>query len=648
MKRFIFIFAFLFTLKNAAAQTARIDLLKEKMYAVQTGDEKLTYLLQLFEQSESMHKDSLYKIAVEARRLAAQRNKNDDVSTAAAIGMIDAWLRLGKTDSALALIKEELPKNPVTGPRNPYFHLKLRLQKTDCFGDASQYEDALSELYSLIADAETYKDSMIVMKGMNAIGVINYNLDHVPEAFNWYFKGLSFKGTARRFEPLAAALYINLAETYRWVEKLDSAKFYIDKAIPLCEYHQHLFYLANALRVKASIYKQEKNFRMAEELMLQCIAIRERTEGKLILSNEQLALANIYMHAGEVDKSIGLLTESLALDEKSGRKEEATALKISYYQTLARCYKLKGDEKNYSATLEKLIGAKDGYYEANSARAIAELQTRYEVQKKENTIMQQQFDIINKNYLFYGSILLSLLATIIAILLFRNYRRRQQLKMDQAVKKEKLLSGIAVKEAGERERKRIAADLHDNLGAHAAAIVSILDQVETQEENFSATLGSLQEVRNNSQAMVSQLDDTIWALKKDALSLTAISDRIKTFIRRILPGYNHVLTDVIEDIDNDKLLPPSQAFHLFRIVQEAINNALKHSNGKNITVRIVGKEQWMISIEDDGKGIDPSVTASSSNGILNMKTRAKEFGWNIEWQWTGQGTTVSIKQGITN
>ncbi len=627
------------------AQTTAIAALSSKVQQAKNDEEKLTAILALCEEHASMHKDSLYHYAMLAQQLSVN-SKSQLNKSMASIAMINAWLRKNKTDSAIALIEPELKINTLADPATRSIYFKLAALKVDCYGDASNYKDALSELYAIISDAEKYKDSLVLAKNMNTIGVINYNLDHVPEAFDWYFKALHFTTASPRFYAVAAPLYINLSETYRWVEKKDSAEYYINKAIPLCEQIENLFFLANALRVKANIFKQAKDYAQAEQTIQQCIAIRAKTEGNLSFSNEQMSLASIYMRAGKVDNAIKILTDAIALDDaekKAGNTADIDPLKISYYNTLSICYQLKGDTKQYAATLEKMIAAKDAFYAANSARAIAELQTKYEVQKKENTIIQQKLDITQKNYLFYGSLLLLLFAVIIAWILFKTYRRRQKSKMQQAVKEEKLLTRIAVKEAEENERKRIAADLHDNLGAYAASIVSNLDQVALQQQLQPTVIAPLQELRNNSQSMVAQLGDTIWALKKDALSLTAISDRLKVFIQRIQPSYPDIVIDVMENIEDDKLLPPSQAFHLFRIVQEAISNALKHSRCKNILVQIKGADHWEIKVKDDGIGFNSAIITSSSNGLLNMKNRAKEFGWQVLWEFNEPGTMVIIK-----
>lgn len=642
--RFFYLLLSMLCCATGIAQTNTIAALTNKVQQAKNNEDKLEAILALCEEHASMHKDSLYRYATIVRTLA-NGSDNKKNKSLASIAMANAWLRRNKTDSALSLIEAELKINAVSDPETRDIYFKLAVLKVDCYGDASNYKDALAELYNIISDAEKYNDSLVMAKNMNTIGVIHYNLDNVPEAFNWYFKALHYTGTAPKFSANMAMLCINLSETYRWVEKKDSAEYFINKAIPICEKIENLFYLANALRVKANIFKQAKDYEQAEQIIQQCILIREKTEGKLSFSNEQMSLASIYMRAGKVDNAIKILTDAIALYDaaKTDSIVDIDPLKLSYYNTLATCYQLKGDTKKYAATLEKIIATKDAFYNINSARAVAELQTKYEVQKKENTIIQQKLDITTKNYLFYGALLFLLFAIIASWLLFKAYRRRQKLRMDQAVKEEKLLSGIAVKEAEENERKRIAADLHDNLGAYAAAIASNVDQISMDQSV------PLQELKINSQAIVSQLNDTIWVLKKDNLSLTAISDRIKIFIQRIKPSYPQINIDVVERINTDILMAPTNAFHLFQITQEAIINAVKHSHAKNVIVYVDSEKEWTITIADDGQGISAQkMKTSTGNGLSNMKNRSKESGWKIGWMHNEPTGTNVVITSTTN
>jgi signal transduction histidine kinase len=133
-------------------------------------------------------------------------------------------------------------------------------------------------------------------------------------------------------------------------------------------------------------------------------------------------------------------------------------------------------------------------------------------------------------------------------------------------------------------------------------------------------------------------------LKKDNLSLTAISDRVKSFIQRIGASYPKVNIDVTEHISSDILLPPAHAFHLYQVTKEAILNSLKHSSAKNIRVYFESEKQWKITIAGDGTGMSAlNKKMGGGNGVVNMKNRSKEAGWNIHWlNGEESGTVVEI------
>jgi signal transduction histidine kinase len=79
-------------------------------------------------------------------------------------------------------------------------------------------------------------------------------------------------------------------------------------------------------------------------------------------------------------------------------------------------------------------------------------------------------------------------------------------------------------------------------------------------------------------------------------------------------------------------LSPSNALHLFRIMQEAVNNAARHSNGSHINISIESNSICLISITDDGGGIKAEAKKNLGNGLKNMKLRASETGWDIAWE----------------
>jgi len=635
-------------------QTPTIDSLKAKAEYAKTSRQKLGSMLALCEQHESIHKDSLWKYVLATRQLA--RDEKDKQAMALAnTAMIDALLRWDNPDSAYKLIEEELQHNIPDDKNTRSIYFRLAAQQAAYYGARSDYESAIGVLLRIITQAEKFNDSLTLARNMNSMGVITYNRNDLPASFNWKFKGLGYCNNDPKYDAVKASLYINLASGYAWVEKPDSAEYYLAKAIPLCRKTDNLFYLANAYIIQANNYKWTNRMAAAEEAMLKAIALRAQTEGDISFSNEQLALANLYVTEKAYDKAITVYMrginyiKELEQDSVQAKKINYDIL-INYYRGLAMAYKGAGNSSLYEQTLEDLVRAKDVFYETNSARAIAQLQTQYEVQKKENTIMQQKLDLSRKNYLMYGSIGLLIFAVIVAALLFYNYKKREKLKLQLLLQKEKDSAVLAVAKAEEKERKRIAADLHDNLGTYAASVVSNLEFIKPDEKDNSSSV-AMQELRHNSLSIVSQLSDTIWVLNKDALSITNISDRLKVFVRRVQPSFPAVQLHVGEDISNDILLPPSHAYHLFQIVQEAVNNALRHSGGRHVDIMVQSHAQWKVTVSDDGKGLPlqsvPAQEKEGGNGLANMQARAAETGWKVEWTpGADKGTVVTIQPDV--
>ena len=637
------------------SQTRTIDSLKKSLHLSKDETNRLNILLSLCEEYQSLNRDTLYAYAIEARDLAAAQKNKKKVSLAA-LALANAYMQWGWVDSALASIEPEIPLNAVTDPSSRDIYFKLTRQKAMCYGNKSDFEKALAILFPVLGEAEKYKDTLHMGGIMNTIGSIAIGREEPEEALKWILKATAFSTAGTKYDPVLAAVYVNAANAYNRIGKIDSAFYYIKKGIPICRKIENLNYLATALRVQTNLMTKKGKLQEAEASLKEMFSIRVLTSGGGFFVDDNLELADFYANTGQLDKAIALCKKQLQtgnIYDTTGNESVTFTndpkMRLAYFQALSRYYRQANMLPEYQETLEQLLAAKDSFYVANSAQAIADAEAKYEVQKKENTILQQKYGLQRKNFFIYGAFGLLALALITVYFIFRDYRRRQRLKMTLALAEEKRITINAVKAAEEKERVRIAADLHDNLGSYAASLSSNLGYIQPLDKE-SAMSNAFRELNNNSNAIISELNDTIWVLKKEALSLTAISDRIKVFISRIQKSYPDMNIEVEEQIETDHQLPSSQAFHLYRVLQEAINNALKHSKGKNIKVRITGENNWNVSVADDGTGIDLSNESAGGggNGLNNMKERCKEAGWEISWQKTDSGGTIVKISPTTN
>ncbi|RYF84131.1 MAG: hypothetical protein EON98_09685 [Chitinophagaceae bacterium] len=524
----------------------------------------------------------------------------------------------------------------------PDLQNKYSFFKAQMMLKANRQKDAIELNFKALARAEKNGDTLAQMVAKNTIGWAYMELDQNRDAINWFYRSINTSKNPVFYEKYNFA-FSNIAATYNTIGKNDSAEYFIKQALYYSRIEQNLQALANSLAIQADIFIDTKRNAEAEASLSEALEIRKQIGDPFYVLSDMTQLAIYYAHNNQPAKGIALCKEGIRLAHRYNLSSKLSIL----YNALADNYKAAGDYQQYGETLQLLIAVKDSVYKSASAEALAGLQTKYDMQKKENTIMQQQFALERKNYWLYGSIIFSLMVLASLFLLFKSYRRKQLLRLTLMQEEEKRNSERAVVTAEEGERKRIAADLHDSLGAYAASIASNIQQLEESLASDNNTI--LHELRNNSQAIVSQLSDTIWVLKKDALLLTSISDRVKLFIQRISPSYPAITIDVWEDIGTDHLLPPAQAFHLFQIIKEAISNALKHSKCTQITVRVEAAAQWQVMISDNGRGIyKETVLAEGGNGIGNMKQRATESGWKIVWQTNQPKGTKVIIEPTTN
>lgn len=632
------------------AQTRIIDSLKRQIRTQATDEARLKAILQLCEESRSLHRDTLEYYANYARQLAGRVGDQRD-RILAELAIANMHFRWGWADSALAIIEPVIRDLRTEDASVRDLKFKLERQKALYLGGKLRYTDALAVLYKLVNDAERYHDTLTIGANLNTIGSVALLRSAPRVALTWLQRALVYNTHDQRYEPILAAIYTNMADVYMQLEKMDSAEYFIRKGVGLFSKEQNLSNLAHALQRQSSIYIQKKEFDKAETALRQMIDVRRQTNDGAMWVDDNLTLVDFYLETNQTDKAIELCNQALI----RGNVADSTIpggqvfsnnvnLRLKYYEALAQAYKQAGRDSLYQESLERIISAKDSFYLANSAEAIAEVQTKYEVQKKENLIIQQKLDLTRKNNLFYLTVAGVFFVAVVALILFEGYRRREKLRVRLMLDKEKDMAQKAVATAEENERKRIAADLHDNLGAYAASIASNLDVINTQGRDDQEII-ALHELHNNSRAIVSQLGDTIWALNKEALTLTAISDRLKILVKRITPSYPQIEIDVTENVSQDIGLPPTQAYHLYRIVQEALVNAVRHSGGNRVQIHIEANDNWQISITDNGRGIwtENSKLTAGGNGMENMRNRAANGGWAVSWKpAVPSGTTVWI------
>jgi signal transduction histidine kinase len=199
--------------------------------------------------------------------------------------------------------------------------------------------------------------------------------------------------------------------------------------------------------------------------------------------------------------------------------------------------------------------------------------------------------------------------------------------------------------AQDEERRRIARDIHDELGQAMTALkinLEVLDGTAPSNELFSTLL-------HRSQALVRDLDRAIdfltWELRP-ALDEVSLS----TALRNLVNSWSERFGIAAEFVTNgEPHLPPDVQEHLYRVTQEALHNVAKHAAANHVSVMVEGRAaEFVLLIEDDGRGFSQDDTPGRSHGgglgLTSMRERAALVGGSLTVESAvGQGTSIYVR-----
>ena len=219
--------------------------------------------------------------------------------------------------------------------------------------------------------------------------------------------------------------------------------------------------------------------------------------------------------------------------------------------------------------------------------------------------------------------------------------RYNKRKYEEQIRALQLQSGI------QNERERISKELHDNIGTHLSYISSNVDWMIDAPVSFTREEERvrLSAVNKTAKEMISDLRETIWAIKKESVPLDELADKLKSFIQTQLILKPEMDITIAEDIGDNMRFSPTEALNIYRICQEAIVNSVKHSGASILTFSIQSgtKEDFSIIIADNGGGFEPMKEHNGHYGLENMRHRAIDLGAEFSLITAkGKGTKVVL------
>ena len=195
----------------------------------------------------------------------------------------------------------------------------------------------------------------------------------------------------------------------------------------------------------------------------------------------------------------------------------------------------------------------------------------------------------------------------------------------------------------QNERERISKDLHDHLGSNLVTMLAQIDNIETKllKNTYSDITSTVQLLSYQAREVMNVLRETVWAVQENEHSLDEFLIRIKTFLQRLYES-TEIIWGIKVEQNDPVCLSPKQTLQLFRILQEASQNIIKHSKASEVVYEFIHQsDRLVISVIDNGCGLgNPS--QKGGNGLAGILQRVKELNGTISFQ-INKGTSLFIE-----
>lgn len=563
---------------------------------------------------------------------------------------------------------------------NLYVNGHLQILKATLLRDAAQYDKALKEVEPMIPKLLAHKEYQVAALSHRAIANIYQHQGEYSRAIQNHLKSIeygnkihdkSFVGHAclnmafvyydiKEYhkaielyqqalavfseihdEPNRIAAYNNLSGAYCEVQQYKKAVKYAEKVLDYFEQTGQNRYKSYPLVNLGRAYSGLKRYALAEQYLKKAIAIKEANKDYKDMVISQSYLTELYLTQNKLKEAEQVALEGYRLAKKKNMLPQL----MNSSEQLAFIYKETKDYKQASHFFEINKILKDSLSVTEKAKEMFRLQTRYETAEKEKQILQQQAKIANRNFWIFG---LTALATIVGLTGFLRYKQ-QVLKNTRQQRENELqlaLEKIEHQNRLQKQRLAISRDLHDNIGAQLAFIVSAIDTtryyITAPNERLTRRLDSIGVFAKET---IQELRDTIWAMNKQDITIHDLQSRIANFMEKAKQAQHNIQITftAAENMPADLTFTALQGLNIFRIIQEATSNALKYAEAHHIQIHISGTENSIqFLIADDGKGFLENET-EAGNGLLNMRKRALEL--NSELQLVSEpnkGTSIAF------
>jgi signal transduction histidine kinase len=521
------------------------------------------------------------------------------------------------------------------------------------------------------------------------LGYINKDLGNYTRALLHLYKAVNITENNPAHEHLTAYAYNFIAATYSHIKNYNRAIWFAQKARFIYEKRQDLNNVAimnNMIGINQleqgdttaallnlnkayTYYKQVNDIRQlavisntlskvelgqqrydkALQFGLQALSFHHAIGNKRLLGSTYAVVAQAYLSLSKTAAALSYADSAFAASQQTGENEVVMRSLLLLKDIHTRI-------KNYEKALqfsEMYRVMNDSMQRVNNARTIEEISTVYETEKKDLQIANQSLEITSqqaklqkRNIQLIAGIALFVLASVIGLLLHNRFKLRQKSLFDAERLAEQKARNKAIIEAEEKERVRIARELHDGVGQQVAAAKINLSGIlpDVTNDVVAERLKAVMQLIDESAA---ELRTVSHNMIPNALLRSGLVSAVREFIGKI--AGSGIIKIHLDIVGLEKRLNSTTETVLYRVLQECVSNTIKHASATELNIQLVQHPNYLsMMIEDNGKGFDPAnLSPDAGIGLKNIQSRVEYLNGSVEFDsMPGRGTTVLVNVPI--
>jgi signal transduction histidine kinase len=507
------------------------------------------------------------------------------------------------------------------------------------------FQFGVSEAEKVITNSFILEDSLLISNGYFFKGINLLELNNLQEAQKMLWKSRNYQPTKKQKKHIKSSIlkehvYNNLAQLKLQLHQSDSAIWYNSKAYNYAKKSISKRGIPNIEQIYGQIYlKNKKTSKAIYYLKKSIISAQRSNYNDIVLSNYgylMLCYPESYVEINKwFDRGKKLIEQ----------KEINTSYQVYFYKTAIKAFR----DNNLN---EQLVFAQERLIQINEKIALSNNNYIQNITKQyltnENRLLKQELNLTKstkEKEIFYA--LVSFMVVLLLGFLYF-FKQRQKLKNQEitTLKKNQEIAKLeALIDGEEKERKRIAQELHDGLNGDLSAIKYRLSTLEDSALNTSDS--------ENLAKVIGMIDDScaqVRSISHNLMPTSIIEYGMIETIRVYLNKINTTENFKIHFQTFGNYIPLSKKIEtiIYRIIQELVTNILKHSKATEATIQFNYRvKELVITIEDNGIGFD---TALISNGIglKNIQTRIEFLNAHRDVDSSVNGTFYTITIDLKN